>query len=305
MGDGVLGNQSIGNLTNVISPKKTVTVTRVFVVPADQRANVGMYFTNADVTTAFTWREIGLYALDPDEGEILYWYGYDVTGTVIPVGGGSEILEQTFDTMVFVGTAQNVSSTVSQSLVFVTITEMNQVLTDSKAYTDSKFASATIPDASLTQKGKVQLSNAIDSTSQSLAATAKAVSDARQAAIIAAEEFGRTTILNLAGENTATYVNERPWQKFKLTQDNGMVKTLSGGYDLNSAKETGHYYVFNPVNGPAGFGPYHVEIMAQSATNLVQKATFQAAIPETYVRSLVGTTWSLWVTQNKRVWGAL
>jgi len=39
-----------------------------------------------------------------------------------------------------------------------------------------------IPDASLTQKGKVQLSNATESTSQTLAATSKAVNDARQAA---------------------------------------------------------------------------------------------------------------------------
>jgi hypothetical protein len=42
-----------------------------------------------------------------------------------------------------------------------------------------------IPDASLTVKGKVQLSNQITSQSQTLAATAKAVDDARTSAIAA------------------------------------------------------------------------------------------------------------------------
>jgi hypothetical protein len=47
-----------------------------------------------------------------------------------------------------------------------------------KGYVDSTVSGATIPDASLTIKGKVQLSNAVNSTSEVLAATPKAVKDA-------------------------------------------------------------------------------------------------------------------------------
>jgi hypothetical protein len=47
-----------------------------------------------------------------------------------------------------------------------------------KGYVDSAVSGATIPDASLTVKGKVQLSSAVNSTSEVLAATPKAVKDA-------------------------------------------------------------------------------------------------------------------------------
>jgi hypothetical protein len=47
-----------------------------------------------------------------------------------------------------------------------------------KGYVDSAVSGATIPDASLTVKGKAQLSSATNSTSEVLAATPKAVKDA-------------------------------------------------------------------------------------------------------------------------------
>lgn len=47
-----------------------------------------------------------------------------------------------------------------------------------KGYVDTAVSGTTIPDASLTIKGKVQLTSAVNSTSEALAATAKAVKDA-------------------------------------------------------------------------------------------------------------------------------
>lgn len=47
-----------------------------------------------------------------------------------------------------------------------------------KGYVDTAVTGATIPDASLTAQGKVQLSSATNSTSEALAATPKAVKDA-------------------------------------------------------------------------------------------------------------------------------
>ncbi|PRA08888.1 MULTISPECIES: phage tail protein [unclassified Paenibacillus] len=51
------------------------------------------------------------------------------------------------------------------------------------AYTDQKVGEIVIDDASLTDKGIVQLSNATDGESENVAATEKAVNDARKAAI--------------------------------------------------------------------------------------------------------------------------
>ncbi|MFS0857896.1 tail fiber protein [Paenibacillus taichungensis] len=59
-----------------------------------------------------------------------------------------------------------------------------------------------IPDASLTQKGKVQLSNKTDGTSETVAATEKAVRDARVAAASDAKVQA-----NSAEANAKSYIN--------------------------------------------------------------------------------------------------
>ncbi|WP_237174613.1 tail fiber protein [Paenibacillus xylanexedens] len=202
-GDGTLGNQSIAPLTNVISPKKTFPLTRF--KATGTMARIGFDLSNQDITTGFYFREIGIFANDPDEGEILYWYANaGATADYIPPGGGSDILEKTFDLLVFVGNAPNVSAIIDESLTYATVEALDDALEAAKAYTDSKFSQIIIQDASLTQKGVVQLSNSTTSTSQSLAATAKAVNDARQSAISTASTDA-TTKADAAETNAKTY----------------------------------------------------------------------------------------------------
>ncbi|WP_434750277.1 tail fiber protein [Paenibacillus amylolyticus] len=62
-----------------------------------------------------------------------------------------------------------------------------------------------VPDASLTEKGIVQLSNAIESSSDTKAATPKAVNDARAAAISAAA-LDATTKANTAQTSANTHI---------------------------------------------------------------------------------------------------
>ncbi|UPK45904.1 tail fiber protein [Paenibacillus pabuli] len=239
MGSGALGNQSIPNLTAVITPRKTVNVTRLFVDPQAQRATVGMYFTNADVTTGFTWREIGLYAIDPDEGEILYWYGNaGDAGDYIPPGNGSEILEQTYDAIVYVGTATNIVATIDTSLVFATIQQLNQTLADSKTYTDQKVATVSIPDASLTQKGKVQLNDSTESVSDTSASTPKAVRTAKQEAINAAKANDEEVILPLANANAQGYANAAVAPIISADNPN-MLKNSAANFNLYGWSNTG------------------------------------------------------------------
>nr|WP_222591801.1 tail fiber protein [Paenibacillus xylanexedens] len=61
-----------------------------------------------------------------------------------------------------------------------------------KEYTDQKVGEIVIDDASLTNKGIVQLSNAVDGTREDRAATEKAVRDARVAAETNAENVAKT-----------------------------------------------------------------------------------------------------------------
>lgn len=65
-------------------------------------------------------------------------------------------------------------------------TATNQKLTSEVSRLEGEIAAHTPPDASLTTKGIVQLSSAIDSTSETLAATSKAVKTAYDKAVAAA-----------------------------------------------------------------------------------------------------------------------
>lgn len=166
IGDGQLGSQSISALTNVISPKKTIDVTRLKPTPPNQ-ATVGFVLSNQDVTTGFFFREIGLYAMDPDDGEVLYFYlNAGDTADYIPPTGTGDVINKNFDILVYVGQAQNVTLTVDTDLAYVTHKELEEAL---------EGLDPDIPGASLTQPGIVQLSNATNGTRENVAPTEKAL----------------------------------------------------------------------------------------------------------------------------------
>ena len=73
LGDGQLNGQPISPLTALISQKASVEVDSVRVVD-NSTVQASGFFSNADITTGFWWRETGLFAQDPDDGEILYGY---------------------------------------------------------------------------------------------------------------------------------------------------------------------------------------------------------------------------------------
>lgn len=72
---------------------------------------------------AFTWSETGLYATDPDEGEILYAYGYSTDGVDIPAGSVN-LREIIFGVdLVFDHTA-NLTANISKTMVFATLADL-------------------------------------------------------------------------------------------------------------------------------------------------------------------------------------
>ena len=68
LGDGYLEEgQTPRTLTGVVSPKATVDITKLK-INGDGTVAVGGIFTNGDETEGFYYRELGLYAEDPDPG---------------------------------------------------------------------------------------------------------------------------------------------------------------------------------------------------------------------------------------------
>ncbi len=136
IGDGELGGRSIQELTALISAKKNITISTL--KTSNGEATIGGVLNNSDITTGFYWREVGLFAIDPDTSvETLYCYGNaGALAEYIPAGGGSEILEKRLDIVAIVGNAANVSATISESLVYATPEDIENHNEDTNAHED-------------------------------------------------------------------------------------------------------------------------------------------------------------------------
>lgn len=164
----------------------------------------GSYYNPVETQTGLrheVWRgNVNQVSIDPDnpswiivETVILANVGgftvreagvFDAAGDMIAIGKFPETFKPILDDgsakdlyirLIFeVTNASSVTLKIDPSAIFAT-----------KQYVDQKVAGVTIPDASLTVKGKVQLSNATDSAAEDRAATPKAVKSAYDAAEIA------------------------------------------------------------------------------------------------------------------------
>lgn len=126
VGDGTLSGQSIPNLTNLISPKMSLELTKLKVL-GDGKATVGGVLSNQDVSVGFYFREIGLFANDPDEGEILYCYGNAGSGAeYIPPTGGADVIEKQIDIVSIIGNASNVTAQIA-SAIYASVEQLEEV----------------------------------------------------------------------------------------------------------------------------------------------------------------------------------
>ncbi len=131
MGSGNLGGQSQITLSAVIEPKVNLSITSL--QHKSNYATVKGVFSNSDISEGFYWREIGVYAQDPDLGEILYCYGNaGALAEYIP-SQSSEIIEKVVSVSLIVGNVTSVSATLDESLVYVSKEYLEDVESDLRA----------------------------------------------------------------------------------------------------------------------------------------------------------------------------
>ena len=98
-------------LTDVLSSKWETTN---FVVKREGKiVSVDTFITNNGITEAFRMSEIGLFAQDPDKGEVLYAYLTDPEPDRMPAAGGSVIVSQELTIGMIFSNTGNVSLTVN------------------------------------------------------------------------------------------------------------------------------------------------------------------------------------------------
>lgn len=284
LGDGSLtSGQQIAEMTGMVSQKMTLAITKLRPLPGGQ-ATVGTSYNNNDIATGFYLREIGVFAQDPDEGEILYCYANAGTNAeYISAGGGPDTLEKYIDVVTIVGNAVNVTATINESLVFVTVQDF-----------DAKLNGAT----GHKHTGAVGDGPKIDSTGLNAGAATDVVIGNRTI---------DDTVTAAIGADTPT----RLWSKLA-----NMVKRITGKSNWYTAPattlEAANTHI-NRTDNPHGVtaaqvGALGVNSIAKAATSVVVQDTRSVnAAPNSYVTgtyhelktgSVIGLGVEAWVEVN-------
>lgn len=167
IGDGDLGGAAPADLVELRHLVKSINITELM-TQGDGNAYVTGYFSNEGLNQGFYWKEIGLYATDPQLGEILFSYDYAVAGAeYIPADGGAVITEKTARIHVFFGSAQNVSAVINSSLVYASAEALESKVDKipGKGLSSTDFSQsekeklASIVEASQLGKGLIQIAS--------------------------------------------------------------------------------------------------------------------------------------------------
>ena len=142
LGSGEL-NKPIAELLNLINEKASVSINNKQIIQ-EYTVQLRAFFTNMDVQERFYWREFGVFANDPDEGEILYAYSNagDMGGWIPAVTDNR--IERMIYPSVQVSNAQEINITIPQSDTFIPTSEKG--VADGVASLDS---SGKVPESQL------------------------------------------------------------------------------------------------------------------------------------------------------------
>lgn len=124
IGDGYMPEAgSPEDMTAMVSPRVDVPITKC-ALNQEGGAVIGGRWTNSGMQTGFWYRELGVFAQDPDDGEVLYSYGNSGgTARWVPPGTGSDLIEELIDVVTTVGYASNVTAVFGERINFDRIPE--------------------------------------------------------------------------------------------------------------------------------------------------------------------------------------
>lgn len=138
VGKGSLSSgQSAESVTALIDP-----VSYFNVAAYKARANnaiISFQLTNAGITNSWYFREVGLFANDPDDGEILYAYGNAGTDADLIPASTASLYECLFSLDIIISNVENVTAEISDGLIYAT-----------KKYVDEEIAQVSLSGMGVT-----------------------------------------------------------------------------------------------------------------------------------------------------------
>lgn len=118
--------EQLENLTSISDIKQTSFISEK-VRTNDVTVKIEAVFNNLEVESGYYMRTIGLYAIDPDEGEILYGVAIETSGNCyVPPYNGITVSGTYIQLVITVGNAENVSLEVDPGAV-ATMKQLNKL----------------------------------------------------------------------------------------------------------------------------------------------------------------------------------
>ena len=144
LGSGVVpSGTDVKTLTDLIAPEQKLGIGGKEAV--DDYCKISSTISNTGLDAGYYVRELGVFAQDPDDGEILYMYTTDGAPDYLPAGGGSTVISQEFSVMIAVDDTDNIvvdidpAALATMGYVQLQIQEHN---TDTTAHADFTGATA-------------------------------------------------------------------------------------------------------------------------------------------------------------------
>lgn len=133
LGSGMIGSgQQLEDLTELVAPVQTLPIASVTYSDDSHACIISTVTDNSTVTTGYYLREFGIYAKDPDDGEILYAVASDSEPDFIPAKGTSTVISQEIGVALTFANAANVTAAVNTSAT-ATISYVNTYVTNAVA----------------------------------------------------------------------------------------------------------------------------------------------------------------------------
>ena len=250
IGDGQLGGTPISGLNNLISLKANLALTGGKIV-SSQTYQAEAFFDNTSISVGFWWREWGVFATDPDIGEILYCYcNAGDAGDYIAPSTDTRIEKYLYASMA-IGNASNVTVNISSSDVYVLATRKinNHALAVDIVLTKADVGLGTVDntaDAAKNVLSATKLTTARTINGVSFDGTANVtVADSTKEPIIST----KNTAFNKSYETTASNI------KINGTQSVGTADTVARGDHIHpvdtSRAASSHTHAENDITNLA------------------------------------------------------
>ena len=123
IGDGNHGEQNLEEIESLLNPRQDLWITGIQVESG--QCKVHSAITNEGLVEGFYVREIGLYAHDPDLGEILFAIALAREADFLPADGGTTVINSEFEIIVIVANAANITANIS-NVGYVSREEFNE-----------------------------------------------------------------------------------------------------------------------------------------------------------------------------------